>query len=78
MVSVLCHPSPGSWPDIGPMDTTNSELRGHGLFHRDHGQHLCGRGNLPELPATGDASTRGHGHATDSHYGELVGNCWCW
>ena len=59
------------------MDTSNGELHGHDLFHRDHGQHLCGRGNSPELPATGDASTQGYGHASGSHYGELVGKCWC-
>ena len=76
-VSVLRHPSPGSRPDIGLMDTSNSELRGHGLFHQDHRQHLCGRSNLPKLPATWDASTRGYGHTTGSHYRKLVGNCWC-
>ena len=56
-VSVLHHPSPGSWPDIGLVDTTHSELRSHGVFHRDHGQHLCSWGNSPELPATWDTST---------------------
>ena len=76
-VSVLCHPSPGSWPDIGLVDTTHSELRGYGLFHRDHSQHLCSWGNSPELPTTWDASTRGHGHVVSSHYGELAGNCRC-
>ena len=77
-VLVLRHPSPASWPDISLVDTTHSKLHGHGLFHRDHGQHLCGWDNSPELPATWDASTRGYGHTAGSHYRELAGNCWCW
>ena len=76
-VSVLCHPSPSSWPDIGLVDTTHSELHDHGLFHQDHSQHLCSWGNSPELPATWIASTRGHGHVACPLFGELVANCRC-
>ena len=56
-MSVLRCPSPGSRSGIGLMDTSNDELRGHGLFHRDHSQFLCDWGNSPELPSTRNAST---------------------
>ena len=64
--SAIPHQAPG--PTLAHLGTTHSELRGHGLFHRDHGQHLCSWGNSPELPATWDASTQGHGHVAGSHY----------
>ena len=35
------------------MDTSNGELRGHGLFHRDHGQHLCAGVTRPSYPPPG-------------------------
>ena len=50
---MLRHPLPGSWPDIGLMGTSNGELRGYGLFHRDHSQHLCSRGTHPSYPPPG-------------------------
>ena len=52
-MSVLRHPSPGSWSGIGLMDTSNDELHGHGLFHRDHSQLLCGQGNSLSYPPLG-------------------------
>ena len=44
-VSVLCGPSPGSWPDGSFVDTTLIELLSYGLLHQDHGQYLCGWGD---------------------------------
>ena len=60
-MSVLRHPSPGSRSGIGLMDASDDELRGHGLFHQDHGQLLCGWGDSTELPTTGTASTLTYG-----------------
>ena len=61
------------------MDAPNDELRSHGLFHRDHGQLLCGWGTHPRkaggkpgdpLQAAGLPALTHHWGANDHHYAE--------
>ena len=52
-MSVLWRPSPGSRSGLSLMDASNDKLCGHGLFHRDHSQLLCGRVTPLSYPPLG-------------------------